>query len=85
MSVTVPQQTDPPKIGNSVSYEEITAAAEFEIRRLMTLPVSDVMERRRNAAWAYGVYLGWEKLTQQRRCPSDDERLHRLTRTYEPG
>lgn len=80
-----PQQTDHRTGNNAVSYGEITIATEFEIRRLMTLPASDLLERSRNAAWAYGVYLGWEKITRGRRMPEDDERLHRLTRAHEPG
>lgn len=37
----------------------------------------------RGDAWvAYGLYMGWSKLTEGQRKPEDDERLHKLIRRF---
>lgn len=62
-------------------YEEITAAVEAEIRRLMQEPTVTPIDANRNHAWAYGVYRSWALLTQGYHKREDEERLHMLTRS----
>ncbi|XYI40095.1 hypothetical protein DAMDJJ_18370 [Cupriavidus necator] len=64
------------------SYEELTAVTEDSIRLLLENSDKDIATRRRDEWVAYGLYLGWSKLTAGRRKPEDDKRLHGLTRRF---
>ncbi|CAM3102698.1 hypothetical protein CUTA107171_09010 [Cupriavidus taiwanensis] len=64
------------------SYEEVTAVTEDSIRFLLEKSDKDIGMGRRDEWVAYGLYLGWSKLTAGRRKPEDDKRLHELTRRF---
>lgn len=62
------------------SYRQITDEAARQIIALM----DDAAERHREDGdlyrqWAYGVYLGWERLTCGWRDVGDDDRMKALT------
>lgn len=60
------------------SYAEITEGAEGAIRQIIDREQQSGGWE--NRAVAYGVYLGWSKLTAGHKTPADDERLHKLVR-----
>lgn len=62
------------------SYKTITENAEKEIRALMikSKTADSEFEQRLRNDWAYGVFLGWKKLTMGWMKDGDIERLKSL-------